>query len=148
MMEVLPLITFWKINHVSELEWCDDNDASAFIVIVAVREHEFGTSTYLLSNRKQKKVTLNKFNVLGHFSSKIMSQFDVKTESGVIFLKEGMEITGRGASRTFLYSHSHEPFACAELERVLAAAGVANPQEQEEETSSLGSPGPPSPQLE
>jgi hypothetical protein len=106
------MLKFWRINHVSELEWKNNPlDLCTFIVVLAVKEHEFGTSTYVLS-----KAMLNKFTVIGHFSVKLIPQFDVKTESGCVCLKEGAPIIGRNALQVFLDSYSHKPFVCAELE--------------------------------
>ena len=53
---------FWKINHEDELWWSDDdNDLLTFIVVVTVVNNEFGYSTYIYSNRKQRQQTLKNF---------------------------------------------------------------------------------------
>ena len=144
------MLTFYKINHECELDWIDDpDDLSTFIVIVHVRATEFGFSTYIYTNRKQWKAVLNKFNGIGHFTLNVTSQFDVKLESGITCLKEGMVILGKNALRTFLEANSHRCFAHANLERILTHADALNLNEQQEETNeqqeemhSLGYPSP------
>ena len=138
------MLKFWKINHERELSWNDDdaNDFSTFIMIVAVRATEFGCSTHSHSNRKEWKVMLNKFGVIGHSTLNAISQFDVKTKTGVTCLKEGMPIIGTNALRTFIETNSHGSFTYMNLERILTAVDIANLKEQREETSSLGYPSP------
>ena len=127
------MLTLWKINHEHELDWIDDdNDLSTFIVIVAVRESEFGCSTYIYTNRKQRKVILSKFNMIGHSTLHPVSQFDVRTESGTTFLKDDMKILGKNTLRTFLEANSHRSFTHASLERILTHADMSNLNEQPE----------------
>lgn len=129
---------YYKINHERELDWNDDNnDLSTFIVVAAERETEFGCSTYVYSNRKHQSAIQFKFNVIGHHSVRAISQFDMKIESGVTYLKEGMKIIGAKALRMFLEANSHRPLACMNLVQILEAVDVTNLQE---ETSSPGSP--------
>ena len=128
------MLTFFKINSEQQLEWNNDpQDLCTFVVIITAVEHEFGVSTYLLFNRKQQKIVSSKFNVVGLSTIKVTSQFDIKTETGVDRLKEGMPIIGLNALQAFLEAKRKRPFVCADLKRISEAAG-----EQWEETSSLG----------
>lgn len=117
------MLTFFKINSEQHLEWKEDLDDGAFIVVVATVEHEFGISTYLLCNRKQQSVVSSKLNVVGLTSIRVVSQFDIRTETGVDSLKEGMDVIGLGALRAFLEAKRKRPFMYADLKRVLEAAG-------------------------
>ena len=124
---------FWKINHERELDWIGDpDDFSTFIVIVAVKATEFGFSTYLCTNGKQRKVVLNKYNVIGRSTLRPISQFDVRTELGITCLKEGMLIMNRNALRTFIETNSHRSFTHANLEQILTAAEVSSLDEEPE----------------
>ena len=110
------MLTFFKINSEQQLEWNNDpQDLCIFIVIIAIVEHEFGVSTYLLCNRKQQRIVSSKFNVLGLSTVKVASQFDIKTETGVESLKEGMPVIGLNALRAFLEAKRKRPFVHADL---------------------------------
>lgn len=53
---VVAMLTFWKINSESNPEWDDDpQDSNTFIVIVAVRKHEFDVSNCLLTSEKKSR---------------------------------------------------------------------------------------------
>ena len=109
------MLTYFKINSEQHLEWEDDHqDLCTFIVVIARVEHEFGVSTYLLCNRKQSIVS-SKFNVLGLSTIKVVSQFDIKTETGAVSLKEGMPVIGLNSLRAFLEAKHKRPFTCAAL---------------------------------
>ena len=135
---------YFKINHERELDWVDDdNDLFAFIVVAVVRETEFGFSTYVHSNTKRSSAISKKYEVVGHATINNISQFDVKIETGITCLMEGMKIVGTGALRTFLNINSHRPLMCLNLAQMLSAAEVANLDANvDETTSSLGYPSP------
>ena len=121
------MLTYFKINSEQALEWDEDSndDLSIFIVIVAVVNHEFGVSTFVLSNRKQQSVVSSKFKVLGLSTVSVVSQFDIKTETGVGSLREGMWVTGLNGLRAFIEAKRSQPFMCADLKRVMTAAEIA-----------------------
>ena len=132
------MMSFWKINHEQELDWIDDpDDLSTFIVVVTVKASEFGLSTYLCVNRSQRKVILGKLRVVGHFTLHAISQFNVRTESGVSYLQEEMPVTGRNALRTFIENNSHRSFTYAQLRLISAAVDVACLNKQEGELPDL-----------
>lgn len=111
----------FKINHENELEWNDDdNDPTTFIVITAQLEKEFGYGTFVCTNRKIVSAISKKFKTIGHFSCRNISQFDIKIDTGITHLKEGMKIIGKNALRTFLDVHSHLPLSCLNLEQLLS----------------------------
>ena len=137
------MLTFFKINSEQPLEWNDDEDHSTFIVVVTVVEHEFGVSTYLLCNAKNQRVVTSKFDVLGLSTIKVISQFDVRTETGVDSLNEEMVgVTGLNALQAFLEANRKRPFQYADLKRVSDAAVLSLGEQREEETESLGCPSP------
>ena len=122
--------THFKINHEHELDWVEDendeNDLFTFIVLAIARVTEFGCSSYVYSNRKGRSATLNKCNVIGHSTLKPISQFDIKIETGVTCLTEGIKTTGSHALRGFLCANSHPPLACMNLAQILSAADIAS----------------------
>mmetsp|Transcript_26237 Transcript_26237/g.40242 ORF Transcript_26237/g.40242 Transcript_26237/m.40242 type:complete len:136 (+) Transcript_26237:2164-2571(+) len=131
------MLTFFKINSEQQLEWNNDpQDPDVFIVIIATVDHEFSISTYLLCNKKQQSVVTSKYGVSGLSTIKVISQFDIKTETGVTSLDRGMAIIGLNALRVFLNVNRKRPFLYADLQRVLEAADVHG----QEETSDLEYP--------
>ena len=98
--------------------------------IIAVVEHEFFVSTYLLCNRKQQRILSSKFQVLGLSTIKVISQFDMKTETGVASLKEVMAVIGLNALRAFLDAKRKRPFVYADLNRISEAADEVTLQEE------------------
>ena len=82
----------------------------------------FGISTYLLCNNKRQKVVSSKFDVLGLHTVKAMSQFDIKTETGVDSLKEGMPVIGLNALRAFLEANRKRPFQYTGLKQISETA--------------------------
>ena len=134
----VTMMSFWKINHEQELDWIDDpDDLSTFIVVVAVKASEFGFSAYSCVNRSQRKATLGKLRVVGHFTLHAITQFDARTESGVSYLQEEMPVIGRNALRSFVANNSHRSFTYAQLRLISAAADIACLNEQEEELPSV-----------
>ena len=135
------MLTYFKINSEQALEWDEDlNDLTIFIVIITTVEHEFGLSTCAVSNRRQKAVT-SRFCVLGCSTTKVVSQFDIKTKTGVTCLKEGMPVVGLNALKAFIEAKRARPFLYANLKQVMEGAEIAritNAQEEEEGTSGLG----------
>ena len=117
------MLNFFKINSEHRLEW-DENpqDFLTFIVIVAVKEHEFGVSTYILCNRKQQSIVASKFEVLGLSTINVVSQFNIKIETGVKSLNGEMKVVGLNALRVFLELKRKYPFIYADLKRVSEAA--------------------------
>ena len=104
----LMTMPYFKINHEHKLDWNDDdNDFTTFIIVAVELETVLGFSTYVHSNMKQRNAILSKCNVIGHSTLNPTSQFDVKIETGVTCLKEGMKILGKKALRTFLDINSH-----------------------------------------
>ena len=134
------MLSFFKINSEQELEWDDNPNAlSIFIVIITTKEHKFGLSTYVISNRRQKAVT-SRFCILGCSTAKVVSQFNTKTETGITCLKEGMPVVELNALKAFIEAKRARPFLYADLKRVMEGAEIAritNTQE-EEGTSGLG----------
>ena len=132
------MLTYFKINSEQALEWDEDlNDLTVFIVIIATVEHEFGFSTYIVSNRRQKGVA-SRFSVLRYSTIKVISQFDIKTETGITCLKEGMPVVvGLNALKAFIEAKRDRPFTYAGLKQVLEA--IEN-QEEEGKEESLGCP--------
>ena len=119
------MLTYFKINSEQALEWDEDsNDLSIFIVIVAAVHHEFGVSTFVLSNRKQQSAISSKFKVLGLSTVSVVSQFDVKIETGVECLREGMRVIGLNGLRAFIEAKRSRPFMYADLKRVMTAAEI------------------------
>ena len=104
----------------------DSNDLSIFIVIVAAVYHEFGVSTFVLSNKKQQSAISSKFKVLGLSTVSIVSQFDVKTETGVEGLREGMRVIGLNGLQVFIEAKRSRPFMYADLKRVMTAAEITS----------------------
>ena len=87
---------YFKINHERELDWeDDDDDLTTFIIVAVEREMEFGFSAYIYSNGKQRSVIPNECTAIGYSTLNTVSQFDVKIETGVTCLKEGMKILGK-----------------------------------------------------
>ena len=135
------MLTYFKVNSERALEWNEDlNDLTFFIVIIATVMHEFGLSTHIVANRKhhdQKDVT-SRFSVLGCSTIKIVSQFYIKTETGITCPKEGMLVVGLNALREFIEAKRATPFQCgADLKRVMEGAEIAritNLHEQEQES--------------
>lgn len=113
------MLTFWKINSETIPEWNDEPNDLTFAVVLTEMETVHGVSTCFLSNRKDRRAVLSKHDVVGHSTLKIMSQFDVKTETGVSSLKEGMEVVNSNALRAFIDAKRARPFASAGWERVL-----------------------------
>lgn len=128
------MLTFYKINSEQMLEWDENpNDFSMFTVIIASVQHEFGVSTHIVSNRKNQKAVMSKFNALGHSTTKVVSQFDVMTETGVTCLNEGVLVIGLNALKAFIDAKRNKPFALADVRRVMEAVTVA-----QAETSGMG----------
>ena len=93
-------------------------------MVVHVTQHEFGISTHVLSNKKQKTVT-SKFDVLGLSTTKAVSQFDIKTETGIDSSKGEMPVVGSNALWVFLDAKRKRPFECADLKRISDVGNVA-----------------------
>ena len=131
------MLTYFKVNSEQALEWNEDlNDLTFFIVIIATVEHEFGLSTYIVANRKHQKDVTSRFSVLGCSTTKVVSQFDIKTETGITCLKGGMPVVGLNALRKFIEAKRATPFRCADLKWVMEGAEIAritNTQEEEPE---------------
>ena len=131
------MLTRFKVNSEQALEWNEDlNDLTFFIVIIATVEHEFGLSTYIVANRKHQKDVTSRFSVLSCSTIKVVSQFDIKTETGITCLKEGMPVVGLNALREFIEAKRATPFRYADLKRVMEGAEIAritNTQEEEPE---------------
>ena len=124
------MLTYFKVNSEQALEWNEDlNDLTFFIVIIATVEHEFGLSTHIVANRKHQKDVTSRFSVLGCSTIKVVSQFDIKTETGITCLKEGMPVV-------FIEAKRATPFRHADLKWVMEGAEIAritNAQEEEPE---------------
>ena len=135
------MLTFFKVNSEQPLTWCDDPlDLFTFIVIVTVIEHEFGVSTYLVGNSKLQSIVASKNDVLGLFTVIVVSQFDVKTETGVEHLQEGMSVIGLNALNAFLDANRKQPFLHAELKRISEAATAVQRETEQEKAPDLDYP--------
>ena len=128
-------MVYFKINHERPLEWVNDNDLTTFVMVVAKRESDFGFSTCVYSNHTHKKGMMNKCSALGHSTLNSITAFDVKIEVNVTRLKEGMKLINKKALEAHIEANSHRPLACMNFEQILATADVANPRDQQEETS-------------
>lgn len=113
-------LMFWKLNHAGSLVWDEgDVDRVTFTVVLAVNAAKLGHSSCFLSDRKDRKSILRKFNVDGHFTLKVLSQFDVATETGITGLTAGMPIMNTRSLRAHISANSHKPFMAQNLERIL-----------------------------
>lgn len=60
------MLTYFRIDSEEQLEWIDDpQDLLIFIVVIATVQHEFGISTYLLSNGMNKRGTMASKQIQG-----------------------------------------------------------------------------------
>ena len=100
---------YFKITHEQQLDWDDNDELSTFIMVAAEHCMTFGHVTYAHSNRKTQSAIKSKFNAVGHHTVRCISQFEMKVESGIKHLKEGMRIVGLKALITFLDANSHRP---------------------------------------
>lgn len=92
------MLNFWRINSEQELVWRHNPlDLFTFVIVVATIKQTLGFSTYVICNRKQQNVVSSKINSEGLFTVNRLSQFDVKTETGVEGLQNGMAVIGLGA---------------------------------------------------
>ena len=123
-------VNFYKINSQQPLEWkLDDNptnNPTIFAVIISVQEREHGTSTFIMTNAKLIRDVKCKFNTPGHITIQLQSQFDTYLETNIPHLSDDMTVIGLNALRTYLTSKSHQPYANADLTRILSAAEIAS----------------------
>jgi hypothetical protein len=66
--------------------------------------------------------------VEGHSSINIISEFDVKVETGVVCFNDTMKIIGRNALRSFLEGYAHKPLTYMHLTKILNAADSKDAQ--------------------
>lgn len=120
MIETHKTMVFYKVCHEHELEWIEDNDVTTFVVVVAERETDCGTTTYLYSNTSSTKRVKAKISVLGHLAMTKIGQFELKIETGVTKLGSGMQLIGATALREFLKGNHARPITYGSLYDVLA----------------------------
>ena len=137
------MITHFKINSELDLEWNEDPDDDIFIAILATMRHEFGLSACVVANRNHQKDVTNEFRTVGCSTIKHVTQFDVKLETSISSLREGMRVVGLGALGAYLDNKRMARFQHADLRELLDSAIVAvAPEEEQEETESLGCASP------
>lgn len=127
----------FRVNSENPLEFSDD-DLSTFIIVVTERKTKFGFSTFIFSNRKERRVILSRYSVIGYSTLHPISQFDVLIETGINSLDESMQLIGKEALRIFL-TVNNRPLSNSDLARILAAADAKSTEEEEDY---LGYPSP------
>ena len=116
------MLSYFKINSEGDLKWDDDPEGGVFVIIIATTQHEFGISNYVCTNTKHQRDVTSRYRTDGCSTVKVLSQFDVKVETSVSSLQEGMRIVGLGALSKYLDIKRTTPFQNADLRRVLEDA--------------------------
>ena len=100
---------------------------------------EASTNSYTTTSDVET-IVASKIDVLGLFTVKVVSQFDVKTETGVERLQEGMSVIGLNALNAFLDANRKQPFLHAELKRISEAATAVQRETEQEKAPDLDYP--------
>lgn len=121
---------WFKCNSLSPPHWSSVD--GVFVVVAVTNIGETGFTTYLYSNAKSKQIISQCSKVTGHHSIKLVSEFDVNVETGLVDFNCSMEVVNVEALFSFIDSHPQRPMAHNSL-RLLAAAKKPKPPSSSEE---------------
>lgn len=137
----LRMITFCGINcELDPMDWIEDeNDLSLFVMVTATTRHELGRSTHIAGNKKHQAAITARFGVVGCFTMKCVSQFDMMIETSMSSLNPEMKVIGLRGLSACLNARRLIPFHLAGLKaiedcNISAAAGAPTQEEEEEDT--------------
>ena len=114
------MLTYFKIKL--DLSWDESPKGRIFVVIIATTEHEFGSSTHVCANTKYQKDVTSMCHTSGCSTIKVLSQFDVKLETSICSLDQGMTVVGLNALNVYIDEKRATPFQHADLKKVMDGA--------------------------